>query len=49
MNAIQLRLSLPLNRPDPAPRRDLAAAHGITLSVGLGALAWAVILYAWLV
>jgi hypothetical protein len=47
MNAIQL--SLPLNRPDPAPWRDLAAAHGITSGVGLGAVVWAVLLYAWLV
>jgi hypothetical protein len=49
MNAIQLRLSFPLNRLDPAPPRDLAGAHGIAWSVGLGSLVWAVLLYALLV
>ncbi len=45
MNAIPLKISPPLNGPEPI-QRDLAAAHGITWSVGLGALVWAVILYA---
>lgn len=48
MNAIPLKLSSPLNESEPI-QRDLAAAHGITWSVGLGALMWAVILYALLV
>jgi hypothetical protein len=45
MNAIPLKLRLPLNGPDPA-QRELSAAHGITWSVGLGALVWAVLLFA---
>ena len=46
MNAIPLKLNPPLNGPDPVRPQDLAAAHGITWSVGLGALVWAVLLYA---
>ena len=46
MNAIQLKLNFPRNGSDPARRQDLAAAHGITWSVGLGALVWAVLLFA---
>jgi hypothetical protein len=45
MNAIPLKLSSPLNGPESA-RRELAAAHGISWSVGLGALMWAVLLFA---
>jgi hypothetical protein len=46
MNAIPLKLSPPLNRPVPAQRLDLAAAHGISWSVGIGALVWAILLFA---
>ena len=45
MDAIPIKLSPPLNEPEPVAR-DLTAAHGITWSVGLGALLWAVLLFA---
>lgn len=47
MNALSLRLRPPLNGPDPA-QPELSAAHGITWSVGLGSLFWAVVLFVWL-
>jgi hypothetical protein len=44
---LRLRLPLPLAASRP-PRADLGAARGIVWGAGLGAVIWAVILYAWL-